>query len=105
MDDDWSKYKVGAMLLDFSDPTKILYRAKQPVLESTEFYENIGYKPGIVYLTGAVIKDSNLLIYYGSSDSYVCVAHANLDNFLKLLKKESKSKLKFKTSERKKITC
>ncbi|MDP3004338.1 MAG: hypothetical protein Q8N43_02440, partial [Candidatus Azambacteria bacterium] len=97
MDNDWSKYKVGAMLLDLNDPTKILYRAKEPVLEPEEIYENNGYKPGIVYISGAVIKDGDLLVYYGCSDSYVSVAYANLDDFLEALKKEAKPKLKVKT--------
>ncbi len=105
MDNDWSKYKVGAMLLDLDNPTKILYRAKQPVLEPKEYYENNGYKPGVVYVSGAVIKDGNLLVYYGCSDSYVGVAYANLDEFLESLKKETKPKLKLKTLKRKKIVC
>jgi len=101
MDDDWSKYKVGAMLLDLNDPTKILYRAKEPILEPEEDYENNGYKSGVVYVSGAVIKDGNILVYYGCADSYVSVAYANLDEFLKALKKEEKPKLKSKPLKRK----
>ena len=97
MDNDWSKYKVGAMLLDLKDPTKILHRSKEPVLVPEEFYENNGCKPGVVYVSGAVVKDGNLLVYYGCSDSYVGVAYANLDEFLEALKKETKSVLKRKT--------
>jgi len=102
MDNDWSKYKVGAMLLDLNDPTKILYRAKEPILEPEEIYENNGYKPGIVYISGAVIKDGDLLVYYGCSDSHVSVAYANLDAFLEALKKEAKPKLKVKTLKKNK---
>lgn len=101
MDNDWSKYKVGAMLLDLKDPTKILYRAKEPVLEPKESYENNGCKPGIVYVSGAVVKDGNLLVYYGCSDSYVGIAYANLNEFLEALKKETKPKLKLKTLKKK----
>ncbi|MDO8469901.1 MAG: glycosidase [bacterium] len=97
MDNDWSKYKVGAMLLDLTDPTKILRRSKEPVLEPKESYENSGYKPGVVYVSGAVVKDGNLMVYYGGADNYVCVAYANLDEFLEALKKEVKPKLKLKT--------
>lgn len=81
-------YKVGVMLLDLDDPTKILYRAKAPVLESIAPYENNGFKPGIIYVSGAVIKDGTLYIYYGGADSYVCVATANLDQFLSQLKQQ-----------------
>ncbi|MBU2632598.1 hypothetical protein KKG52_02670 [Patescibacteria group bacterium] len=101
VDGDFSKYKVGAMLLDLADPTKILYRSKEPVLVPEELYENNGYKPGVVYVSGAVVKDENLLIYYGCSDSYVSVAHTNLNKFLEALKKETKPKLKLKTLKKK----
>jgi len=101
MDNDWSKYKVGAMLLDLKDPTKILYRAKEPVLEPNEHYENCGYKPGVVYVSGAVIKDENLLVYYGCSDNFVGVAYTPLNEFLEELKKDAKPKLKTKTLKRK----
>lgn len=97
MDNDWSKYKVGVMLLDLKDPTKILHRAKKPVLEPEEFYENNGYKPGIVYVSGAVVKNGNLLVYYGGADNYVGIAYANLDEFLEALRKESKPRFKLKT--------
>jgi len=101
MDNNWEKYKVGAMLLDFNNPTEILCRAKEPVLEPEEFYENNGFKAGVVYVSGAVIKDENLLIYYGCSDSYISIAYANLDKFLEALEKETKPKLKLKTLKKK----
>jgi len=97
MDDDWSKYKVGAMLLDLEDPSKILFRAKEPLLEPKELYENCGAKNGVVYVSGAVIKDGNILVYYGGSDSHVCAAYANSDNFLEALKQNKEPKLKLKT--------
>lgn len=96
MNDDWSKYKVGAMLLDINDPTKILHRSKDPVLEPSEFYENNGFKAGVVYASGAIIKDEKLLVYYGGADSYICVAYADLEEFLETLKKEKVPILKRK---------
>ncbi len=96
MDNDWSKYKVGAALLDLNDPTKILYSSKEPVLVPEESYENNGYKPGIVYVSGAVVKDGNLLVYYGCSDSYVGVAYAPLEEFLEILKTKANPKFRSK---------
>lgn len=93
MGDDWSKYKVGAMLLDFKDPTKVLHRSPEPILEPTESYENNGFKAGVVYASGAVVKDGKLLVYYGGADSYIGVAHANFEEFLEALRKETKPKL------------
>ncbi len=77
-------YKLGAMLLDLTDPTKVLYRAAAPVLIPDEHYENHG-KPGIVYAAGAVIRDGELFVYYGGADKVVCVATTPLDTFLDAL--------------------
>jgi len=85
---DPGKYKVGAMILDTNNPTKILYRSKRPVLEPDQDYENSGFKPGVVYATGAVVKGDNLYLYYGAADNYVCVARANLKEFLDSLKEQ-----------------
>ncbi|MFA6408102.1 MAG: hypothetical protein WCW36_01320 [Candidatus Paceibacterota bacterium] len=79
-----SHYKLGAMLLDLDDPTKILYRAPMPVLSPSATYENVG-KPGVVYACGAVIRDGKIFVYYGGADKVVCVATAPIDAFLDAL--------------------
>lgn len=76
-----SKYKVGAMLLDLVDPSKVLYRAVAPVISPDAHYENEG-KPGIVYAGGAVVRGDTLYVYYGGADKVVCVATAHLATFL-----------------------
>ncbi len=98
---DPGKYKVGVMLLDLYDPTKILHRSQEPVLEPEKNYENNGFKAGVVYVTGAVIKNGALLVYYGAADSYIGVAHANLEEFLKALVEEARPKLKIKPLKKK----
>src|SRR5581483_416849 len=62
---DPGRYKIGAMLLDLADPTKVLYRSNEPVLVPEEWYENSGWKFGVVYPCGAVEKDGTLFVYYG----------------------------------------
>lgn len=99
---DPGKYKVGAMLLDLKDPTKILCRSKDPILEPNEGYENNGFKSGVVYANGAVIKDGKLFVYYGGADNYVCVAYVDCDEFLNDLRKGVKPKLKKKIKKQKK---
>ncbi len=75
------KYKIGAMILDSADPTKILYRSPQPILEPDAHYENDG-KPGIVYASGAIVIGNNLTVYYGGGDKHVCIAQTPLDGLL-----------------------
>jgi predicted GH43/DUF377 family glycosyl hydrolase len=88
------RYKLWAMILDSKDPTKILYNSNEAILEPDEWYENEGYKSGVVYSCGAVVKDGELFVYYGAADKVGAVATANLDEFLKELMKSSTVKLK-----------
>lgn len=92
-DKDASEYKVGAMLLDLNNPAKVLYRSTNPILEPREKYENYGFKAGVVYPCGAVIKDETLFVYYGGADSYVCAATAPLEEFLSNLKQTGSTQL------------
>jgi predicted GH43/DUF377 family glycosyl hydrolase len=98
---DPGKYKVGAMLLDLRDPTKIICRSPEPILEPSEVYEYDGFKAGVVYASGAVVKDGKLLLYYGAADSYIGVAYADFDKFLEELIKGIKPELKRKSLKKK----
>src|SRR3989338_10877527 len=91
---DPDKYKMGAMLLDLKDPQKIIARSTEPILEPDMHYENEGWKAGVSYCCGAVVKDEQLLIYYGGADKYSCVAMADLDKFIKTLLKTGNPKVK-----------
>ncbi len=82
---DSHRYKLWAMILDLKNPTKILYNSNRPILEPDLWYENEGYKSGVVYSCGAVIKNRQLFVYYGGADKVSCVATASLDKFLKEL--------------------
>jgi predicted GH43/DUF377 family glycosyl hydrolase len=99
---EFHKYKVGAMILDYKDPTKILFRSPYPIIEPEEEYENNGFKSGVVYVTGAVIKDENILIYYGAADSYISVAYGNLNEFLDYIQSDGKKVLKLEKLKNKK---
>jgi beta-1,2-mannobiose phosphorylase / 1,2-beta-oligomannan phosphorylase len=92
-DNDEGRYKLWAMILDIKDPTKVLYRSPEPVLSPDLWYENEGFKSGVVYSCGAVVKNGELFVYYGGADMVACVATANLDKFLKDLVSNGASKL------------
>ncbi|MBU6426957.1 hypothetical protein KGQ27_01830 [Patescibacteria group bacterium] len=74
-------YKLGAMLLDLAEPTKVIARSPAPILVPSEWYEN-DWKPGVVYACGATIKNNDLFVYYGGGDKHVCVAHTPLKGLL-----------------------
>lgn len=77
-------YSVGAMLLDLKDPTKVICYSHEPVLSPETWYEN-DWKPGVVYASGAVVKDGTLFLYYGGGDKTVNVATAPLGAFVQAL--------------------
>lgn len=85
-------YKVGAMLLDLEDPTKVLYRSSHPILVPSEWYEN-DWKPGVIIATGAVVIGDDLMVYYGGGDKYVAAARADLRDFLRRLKYDEQAEL------------
>jgi beta-1,2-mannobiose phosphorylase / 1,2-beta-oligomannan phosphorylase len=97
---DPGRYKIGAMLLDLKDPTKVLHRSQSPILEPDAIYENDGFKAGVIYPCGAVIIGNTLYVYYGAADSYVCVATANLDEFLNELRHSELARLTTPVMER-----
>jgi predicted GH43/DUF377 family glycosyl hydrolase len=80
-------YRLGVMLLDLDDPTTILYRSPNPILEPRESYE-IGesgksWVPNVVFSCGAVPRENSkeildvgdeILIYYGAADTVISVA-------------------------------
>ncbi len=96
---DPGNYKVGAMILDLKNPNKILYRAKEPVFEPKADYENNGFKSGVVYVTGAIVKKGKIFVYYGASDTHVGVATADLEGFLEALTQSAEPKLNSKKQE------
>ncbi len=79
------RYKLGAMLLDLDNPTRIIGRSAQPILTSDEWYEN-DWKPGVVYACGAVVKGDVLHVYYGGGDKHICVAQTSLSELLTSLR-------------------
>lgn len=68
-------YRLGCMLLDLNDPSKIIGLAKEPILEPEEPFEKKGRVPDVVFTCGAIPEnDGTLKIYYGGADTCVCLA-------------------------------
>ena len=81
-------YRVGAILLDIDDPTKIIARTKDFLMKPEEEYETNGYYNGCVFPTAIVPYEGVLYIYYGAGDKVICLATIKEDELLKYLKEE-----------------
>ncbi len=75
-------YRAGALLLDLNDPTKVLGRTKNWLIEPEYDYEMKGFYPGCVFPTGNVLIGDTVYVYYGGADKYVGLATAKLDELL-----------------------
>lgn len=76
-------YRMGAVLLDLNDPTKVLSRAQEPLLEPTEYYEKHGvYIPDVVFPTSALVIDGEIWLYYGVCDTAIALATARLEDVM-----------------------
>ena len=79
-------YRLGVLLLDLTDPTKVLYRSPEPILEPTETYERVGLTPNVVFTCGAVEKDDQYFVYYGAADKVIGLATISKDELLSNLR-------------------
>jgi predicted GH43/DUF377 family glycosyl hydrolase len=82
-------YNVRAALLDKKDPSKILYRTHDPLLEPTMRYEKEGVVSNVVFPCGAVVRAGKLFVYYGGADKVVGMATIDIDLLVEGLVKEA----------------
>ena len=75
------KYSIGAFLLDRDDPSKVIGRLREPLIEPNE-NERKGYVPNVVYTCGALLHDRVLIIPYGLADHATGFATVPLSDVL-----------------------
>lgn len=80
-----SRYCLGALLLDLDDPTKVLARSEEPLMEPLEDYEKNGFFGEVVFTNGHVVDGDVVTIYYGASDSVICSATLSIREILDTL--------------------
>ncbi len=76
------KYQIGVMLLDKSNPHKIIARSNAPLLSPTEYYETHGQVTNIVFSCGAILINDTIYMYYGGADTVTGVATIPLQGLL-----------------------
>lgn len=76
------KYRVGVMMLDLDDPTKVTHRSPEPIMVPEYDYENVGIYKGICFPCGNVVIDGKLFVYYGGADQYVGVATCDFNELI-----------------------
>ncbi|HLL64301.1 MAG TPA: hypothetical protein VK453_00985 [Micromonosporaceae bacterium] len=82
-----SIYRVGMVLLDLENPTKVLRRTPSWVLGIDADYERIGDVPNVVFPTGLVHDTAadELRLYYGAADLTIALATARMSEVMDYL--------------------
>jgi beta-1,2-mannobiose phosphorylase / 1,2-beta-oligomannan phosphorylase len=80
------RYCLGALLLDKNDPSKVLARSKQPIMEPILDYEQTGFFGNVVFTNGHVVDGDTITLYYGASDEVICGAQFSIAEILNTLK-------------------
>lgn len=80
--------RLGAAILDRDDPSHVIARSNIPILSPREKYERIGDMGNIVFSCGTLLEDNEkLTIYYGASDSCICLGTCTLEDVINVCQK------------------
>lgn len=78
------QYFLGALLLDISDPTRVIARLEEPLLYPNE-EEREGYVPNVIYSCGAIVHNGRLIIPYAMSDITSGIVSIQVKDLLKCM--------------------
>jgi beta-1,2-mannobiose phosphorylase / 1,2-beta-oligomannan phosphorylase len=73
-------YCAGAILLDLHDPSLVLLRTHESIMEPEAEFERHGFVPDVVFPTGIIETSSTYLVYYGAADSGTAVVEFAKDD-------------------------
>lgn len=79
------RYCLGALLLDLEDPSIVLARSEQPIMEPIMPYEQTGFFGNVIFSNGHYVKDDIITLYYGASDEVICGASFSINEILSTL--------------------
>lgn len=83
---DKHRYCLGALLLDLNDPSRVLARSDNPIMEPIAEYERNGFLGNVVFTNGHYIEGDRIRVFYGASDEVVCRADFSIKEILQSLK-------------------
>lgn len=79
-------YSLGIALLDPADPSRVLLRQKEPVLEPELLWEKEGCVPNVVFSCGQIVEAERIIVYYAGADTVIGAAALDRKDLNALLK-------------------
>jgi predicted GH43/DUF377 family glycosyl hydrolase len=80
-----SIYRLGLVLLDLEDPTRVIRRSNEWVFGPKVHYEREGDVDDVVFPCGWIKKGNKLFMYYGAADSRICLATADFNEVVEFI--------------------
>lgn len=80
-----NRYCLGALLLDLDDPSKVIARSEEAIMEPTATYEQTGFFGNVVFTNGYFVTGDTIIMYYGASDEVICRAELSISKILDIL--------------------
>jgi predicted GH43/DUF377 family glycosyl hydrolase len=75
-------YRIGALLLDIDDPTKVIHRPLRPIFWPEELWELRGDVPNVVFSCANVVVNGTVFVFYGGADHVIGLATCQLDELV-----------------------
>jgi len=79
-------YRLGVALLDLKNPSIVLKRQEEPILEPEKYYELEGIVKNVVFTCGAVEVNNTYYVYYGGGDYVIGVATVKKEDVERFIK-------------------
>ncbi|MBK5208940.1 MAG: glycoside hydrolase family 130 protein [Flavobacteriaceae bacterium] len=80
-----NRYCLGAILLDLKDPSKVIARSEEPIMEPKATYELTGFFGEVIFTNGHQLIGDKINMYYGAADEFVGLATFSIKEILKTL--------------------
>lgn len=75
-------YRLGVVLLDLDNPTRVIRRPAEPIFAPRELWELRGDVPNVVFSCANPVKDGVIYVYYGGGDHAIGLATCALSDLL-----------------------
>jgi predicted GH43/DUF377 family glycosyl hydrolase len=80
-----NRYCLGALLLDKNDPSRVIARSHEPIMEPIMDYEKTGFFGNVIFTNGHIVNGDTITIYYGASDEVICGAELSVKTIVESL--------------------
>lgn len=81
-----NRYCLGALLLDLDNPSKVIARSAEPIMEPIAPYEKSGFLGNVIFTNGHLVNGDKITIYYGASDEVICGAILSICEIMDVLR-------------------